>query len=161
MLEKNEDIENMVVRPRNPRHRVIAQKSVFLQPSKGYIEVSDDNMVFIPACLKQRLLEYLRKFHDISTESIYNDLHGFIRYQNIHQNAYVQFYTGLRFKKVGMRQNHQKKTVEYKNAIEYYDKAINLNPDIGEAYHNRGWCWLHLQSGKKLRKILQLRRIWG
>ena len=97
LLEKGEEIRNVLVRPRNPRHRVIVQKSVFVQPSKGYIEVPKNNIVSIPACLKQPLLEHLRKFHNISTETIYNDIHGFIRYQNIHQNAYVQLYMGQTF----------------------------------------------------------------
>ena len=155
LLEKNEDIENMIVRPRNPRHRIIAQKSVFLQPDKGYIEVPDDNIIFIPTKLKQPLLEYLRKFHDISTETIYNDIHGFIRYQNIHQNAYVQFYMGLTFQLRALETKSQKeKQAEYKKAIEHYNETINLNPDIGEAYGNRGECWLHLKEWEEAIKDL-------
>ena len=150
LLEKSEEIERMIIRPRNPRHRVVAQKSVFLHPPRGYIEVSEGNMVFIPTDLKQPLLEYLRKFHDISTQSIYNDIHGFIRYQSIHQNAYVQFYMGLtlqfRAYKAGLLKESQ---VDYGKAIEHYNNAIDQNPDLKEAYCNRGECWLHLLEWKK------------
>ena len=151
LLEKNEEIEGMIIRPRNPRHRVVAQKSVFLHPPQGYIEVSEGNMVFIPIGLKQPLLDYLRKFHDISTQSIYNDIHGFIRYQSIHQNAYVQFYMGLRLQfrtyQTGLLKEIQ--LDNYRKAIEHYDNAIDQNPDLKEAYCNRGECWLHLREWEK------------
>ena len=157
LLEKNEEIKDMIVRPRNPRHRIIAQKSIFLQPPQGYIEVCNNNIVYIPADLKQSLLDYLRKFHDISTESIYNDIHGFIKYRNIHQSAYVQFSMGrtLQFKADETTSLEEKQT-KNKEAIEHYNEAINLNPDIGEAYHNRGWCWLNLREWKKAAEDLAI-----
>ena len=63
LLEKTELIEKtMIVRPQDPQHRVIAQKSIFLYPPDGVIDVPDDNIVYIPAYLKQRLLEFLRKY---------------------------------------------------------------------------------------------------
>ena len=157
LLEKNEEIKDMIVRPRNPRHRVIAQKSVFLQPPQGYIEVPNNNIVYIPADLKQSLLDYLRKFHDISTESIYNDIHGFISYQNIHQSAYVQFSMGrtLQFK-ADETKSPEEKQAKNKKAIKHYNEAINLNPDIGETYHNRGWCWLNLHEWKKAAEDLAI-----
>ena len=146
LLEKNEEVEDMMVHPRNPRHRILAQKSVFLQPPEGYIKVPEKNKVYILADQKKTLLEYLRKFHDISTESIYNDIHGFIRYQRIHQNAYVQFYTALTFQVKGDRNK----------AIEYYTEAINLNPSFAEAYHNRGWCRIYLKEWKKAATDLEI-----
>ena len=162
LLERNEDIENMIVRPRNPRHRIIAQRSVFLQPAKGYIEVPDNNIIFIPTKLKQPLLDYLRKYHDISTESIYNDIHGFIRYQNIHQSAYVQFYMGLTFQLRALETKSQaEKQLDYQEALRHYNDAINSNPDIGQAYYNRGECWLHLQEWEKTKDDLTIARDMG
>ena len=95
LLQKTKDIENMIIRPRNPRHRVIAQKSIFLHPPQGFIDVNEDDMTIIPAVLKKPLLKYLDKFHGISAETIYNDIHGFITNQNIQQNTIIQFYLGL------------------------------------------------------------------
>ena len=162
LLKKNEDIENMIIRPRNPRHRIIAQKSVFLHPPRGYIEVSEDNTISIPADIKQLLLDYLRKYHDISTESIYNDLYGFIRYQNIHQNAYVQFYMGLTFQLRALEtKSPEKRELDYKKAIGHYNDAINLNPDIDQAYYNRGECWLHLQEWEKTKEDLTIAQNMG
>ena len=89
ILQKIGDIKEMVKPTRNPRHRVIAQKSVFVHPPNGFIEPHKDNIVIIPPNLKQGILQYLRKYHGISTEAIYNDLHGFIRHQDIHGGAYT------------------------------------------------------------------------
>ena len=85
----------MIKHPRNPRHRIIAQKSVFVRPPKGFIEPHEGDIVIIPRDLKQWILQHLRKYHGISTETIYNDLHGFIRNQGIHGGAYTQFYRGF------------------------------------------------------------------
>ena len=162
LLKKNEKIEKMIIRPRNPRHRIIAQKSVFLQPPKGYIEVPENNIVSIPTKLKQPFLEYLRKFHDISTETIYNDIHGFIRYQNIHQSADVQFYMGFMLQKSGREaESPEEKQAIYKKAIEHYDEAISLNSEIGQAYCNRGEAWLHLRGWEKARDDLTIAQDMG
>ena len=112
--------------PKIPVHRVIAQKSIFVRPNKGFVEPNDT--VTICKSLKPAVLGYLRDRHGISSETIYNDLHGFIRHQNIHQSAYVEFYKGISSSNKG---NHQQ-------AIEYFSKAISLNPQMASAYNNRG-----------------------
>ena len=70
----------------------------------------------------------MRKFHGISTETIYNDLHGFIINQDIHQSAYTEFYAGLTCSNKG----------DHDEAICHYTRAIELKPDDAEAYNNRG-----------------------
>ena len=89
LLRRNEEINNeyQIEKPRNPINRVIAQKSIFVQPPKGFIEIEQDDQIPIPKCLKKPILDYLRKYHDISTETIYNDLHGFIETQKIHKDG--------------------------------------------------------------------------
>ena len=91
ILQRREAIRDQIKRPQNPVNRVIAQKSVFVQPPKGFVE--PDAEIDIPKNLKQPILDHLRKYHGISTETIYNDLHGFIKNQGIHQSAYTAFYT--------------------------------------------------------------------
>ena len=163
VLENDKKIEDMVVRPWNPRHRVIAQKSVFLQHPRGYIEVPEDNKVYIPAYLKQQMLDHLRKFHGISTESIYNDIHGFIRYQNIHQNAHLQSYMGSMFQKSAYKiESPERKQTAYEKAIEHYNEAINLNTDIGGViYYNRGEALMHLQEWEKVLEDLTIAQNMG
>lgn len=160
LLEKDEEIEKMLVRPRNPRHRVIAQKSVFLQPPRGYVSVSEVKIVDIPADLKQPMLEHLQRFYGISPESIYNDIHGFIRYRNIHESAYLQAYVGflVHDRADTAESPEEEKRVEYEEAIKYYTEAIRLNPYFGIAYSNRGQARLHLRQWEDAENDLAVAR---
>ena len=90
ILQKTDEIKDMIAHPRNPRHRVIVQKSVFIRPPRGFIEPYENDIVIIPANLKQPLLQHLRDYHGISTEVIYNDLQGFIRNQDIHVHTFIK-----------------------------------------------------------------------
>ncbi|MDE2684056.1 MAG: tetratricopeptide repeat protein [Chloroflexota bacterium] len=120
--------------PRIPVHRVIAQKSVFVRPDVGFVEPDDECIVTIDSKLKPQILEYLRSHHGISAETIYNDLHGFITHQGIHQSAYTEFHKGMTS---AHNEDNQK-------AIEHYTSAINLNPQMGAAYNNRGNAYYDL-----------------
>ena len=126
LWQKREDHFYQVYQPREPRNRVIAQKSIFVLPDAGFID--PDEVIIIPAELKQLLLKHLRDYHGISSETIYNDLHGFIKIQAIHARAYTAFYKGLTYQD----------TDKYDKAIEQYDKSIALNPNSAQAFINRG-----------------------
>ena len=140
LLQSTEDMNEKyrIKRPQNPENRIITQRSIFAQPPKGFIEPCDINdIVTIPANLKQCMLTYLREDENISTETIYNDLHGFIKNQSIHQEAYAAFHTGLFHQSI--------KELDF--AIVDYTQAIALHPNFyqayrnrGKAYHNRGDC---------------------
>ena len=129
---KKGDIKELVENPRepiNPLNRVIAQKSIFVRPRRGFVEFDQDkDVVVIPVVLKKPMLDYLQKYHNISAKTVYNDLHGFIRIQDIHHQAYEALYRGLSAEDKG----------ELDKAIQNYDKAIELKPDFFGAYNNRG-----------------------
>ena len=78
-LQRPDDTTTLIVEPLQSDNRVIAQKSVFVQPQKGFIE--PNHVVTIPSALKGPLLGYLQRERNISGVSLYNDLHGFIRNQ--------------------------------------------------------------------------------
>ena len=143
ILQKVEEIKDMVKQPRNPQNRVVAQKSVFIRSSKGFIEPREDDIVIIPANLKKLILQHLRNYHGIFTETIYNDLYGFIRNQDIHGSANTQVYRGLAHQNRGDRAKDQEENwKEYEISIEYYTKAIELKPDMMAAYFNRGIVYI-------------------
>ena len=85
LLKRSEETrdEYNIETPQTPQNRVIGQKSIFAQPPQGYIESKDISVVCVPKRLKQWILIHLKKFHDISTQSIYNDLHGYIRHETL------------------------------------------------------------------------------
>jgi len=123
-----------VDRPTSPVHRVVAQKSVFVRPEKGFVQ--PDDTVLISEDLKQSVLEYLHRHHGISTETIYNDLYGFIQHQDIHQPAYFELYTGIILANEG----------RYDAAVQRYSNAIALNPRMVTAYSHRGDAYYDLSE---------------
>ena len=52
LLEKTEEIKNQIEHPQNPQNRIIAQKSIFVRPPKGFLEPGQYNMIDIPKSLK-------------------------------------------------------------------------------------------------------------
>ena len=115
--------------PKAPENRVVAQKSVFVRPPQGFVKPSD--IVVIPKVLKRPILQYLEKSHSVNAATLFNDIHGFIRYHSAHDSAYAEFYAGLTH---GQKGEHDK-------AVERFSKAIALNPRIAAAYYNRGLAY--------------------
>ena len=135
LKEEGQDEEAKVYEVKGPRrtiNRVESQKSVFVESHSGF--VTPDIEISIPADLKFPILEYLRKYHRISIETIYNDLHGFIK-----RSAYTEFLKGLNFlRKVSEAQTRKEKQEHCGNAIQHFTEAIKLKSDYEPAYTNRG-----------------------
>ena len=140
LWQKTDEWKNLILRPRNPRHRVIAQKSVFVRHPNGFLAPEDVDIITIPAYLKLPILAYLQKYHDISTETIYNDLHGFIINQSFHEDAYREFHRGLTAYLIVDETEipEEEKQAAYEKAILHYTHALELKPNIPEGYNNRG-----------------------
>ena len=136
LLEKESD-DYEVEKPPKTINRVESQKSIFVQASEGFVE--PDEVVTVPKGLKQAMLNYLRKHHDISTETIYNDLHGFITKRSIHESAYTLFYKGLTCQDRGnSAKTRAEKQVLYDKAVGHYTEALEQKPDFALIYNNRG-----------------------
>ena len=126
-----------VKKPPRTIRRAEAQKSIFVQAPRGFVE--PDRIVTIPAHLKAALLDYLRNHHDISTKTIYNDLQGFIEDRGLHKNAYTEFYKGVTSQDRADSANTEAERQKcYNDAIAHYTEAIDLNPELTGAYNNRG-----------------------
>ena len=139
LLQKTEERKEYILSPRNPQNRVIAQKSVFIQHPDGFLSPDDVDIITIPGHLKQQILRHLKKYHGISTQTIYNDLHGFITNQSIHESAYTEFYRGLTYQLEGDESNDtEEKQAAYEKSIVHYTRTLELKPDLPEVYTNRG-----------------------
>ena len=136
LLQKQSKAYKVVPAPRTiPRASI--QKGIFVQAPRGV--VNPDAVVCIPAALKGDMLDYLRKHHDISTKTIYNDLLGFIENRSSHRSAYTEFYKGLTCQERGdSTKNPTEKQAAYDKAVAHYTQAIALNPELAVAYNNRG-----------------------
>ena len=126
-----------VKKPPRTIRRADIQKSIFVEAPKGFVE--PDRIVDIPIHLKAALLDYLRNHHDISTKTIYNDLQGFIENRGLHENAYTEFYKGVTAQeRADTAETEAERQERYDEAIKHYTEAIASNPDLTEAYNNRG-----------------------
>ena len=135
--EKSKEViqtNNILVSPTGKSPRAIFQSSAFVHPHKGYLEKGDYQSVVVKAELKNELLTHLQKHLDISAETVYNDIHGFIRNQSIGTAANDEFYLGLSCSTSG----------DFEKGILHYTKAIKRNPQLLSAYTNRGINFLQL-----------------
>ena len=84
VLQRTEKLDEkyQVKQPPTSLNRVLVQKSIFAQPPNGFIDPNDLIEVNVPANLKQWILIHLRQFQNITTQSIFNDLHGFIKHRD-------------------------------------------------------------------------------
>jgi len=105
ICQRKELLSLTIKEPPEPISRVVAQSSVFVRPPEGFIKPDDNDVITIPAEIKLSMLEYLQESHDISVETIYNDIHGFIKYQDIHLETYVDSYIGLTEAQKGEAEN--------------------------------------------------------
>lgn len=124
--------------PSVPANRAIAQKSIFVRPEKGYIETDNDKVciVNVPSSLKRSIMKYLRECHGLYRQTIYNDLHGFIRLQNQNKRARKEFDSGLTCF------NNK----EYKASIQHYSEAIKLDPEHAGSWNNRGAAYIKVDD---------------
>ena len=128
---ENNDKKEKIVEPaltQITQRRVLAQSSIFVHAPKGYIDEKFLSIEPVPAKLKKPILYILYKYHNIKTNTIYNDLIGFIADEENFESAEAEFYKGLSF--------YERK--KYPEAVNCYDKAIRLKQDYAETYNNRG-----------------------
>ena len=143
LLNRTEEMREKyhIQEPQNPQHRVVAQKSIFVQPRYGYIEYGDYCVIGIPRDIKALMLDYLRRYHGIFARKIYNDLHGYIKHQQIHRDAYIHFGHGSFARVKEFMAIGDEATNHLSEAITHFSKAISQHRDFVEAYHSRGQAY--------------------
>lgn len=132
-----DDMKTSLLRPARTqlsRSRVEFQSSIFVHAPKGYIEKTLYDTFIVPIERKKEILEYLKELHNISENTIYNDLFGFIK--NI-ENIKTPSLSFLR----GVAAQEKKR---HREASDHYSDAILLKPNYTNAYHNRGVAKSHL-----------------
>ena len=100
-------------------NRMSIQKSVFLSPPSGVLDPAHlKTSIKISSELKWSLLDYLREVHHKYTESIFPDIHGFIREQDEYLSSDVLMEAGNAL----MRQKC------YQDSIQYFEQVLLLHP---------------------------------
>ncbi|MYB65221.1 tetratricopeptide repeat protein, partial [Candidatus Poribacteria bacterium] len=129
------------IKDRVPDSRPGVQKSIFVQPPKGFIpnELIKQEEIVIPKELKRSILDYIENEFKISYEKIYHDIYGFIGNQVNRWSAYSEFKKAEELQKSGDKTDHSvEKEKHYQKASEGYTNAINRLPSLAEPYYNRG-----------------------
>ena len=118
--------------PSSLNNRIVAQQSVLVF-GEGRIDRSYYEEIRIAAAHKKGILETLGKSFGVNEQKLFNDLAGFAQ-NNAHDQPYEQpsaerlFSLSIAFQQRG----------EYRQAIENYDGAIELDPQNPVFYNNRG-----------------------
>lgn len=147
LLKSTEEITKKyrIKEPQNPQNRVIAQKSILAQPPNGFIDSEDISIIPVAANLKQWILIHLRKFQDISTQSIYNDLHGFIRHRNLRSSReaiYPLIFADRALESpADENQTIEERKDQLQRAIGFYTTAIQYSPYDATIYVKQGRCY--------------------
>ena len=144
LLKRTKEINEKyrIKEPQNPQNRVIAQKSVFVRAPSGYIDSEDIVTVIVPANLKQWILIHLWKFQDISTYSIYNDLHGFIRHRDLGSSekalSPIVFADMIVEDMADENLTTQEENEKFQKAIDLLTEGIQYAPYDAENYVKQG-----------------------
>ena len=148
LQDKNGEIKDRIIKPcdLDPKSRVNVQKSIFIKPPEGFIEA--DKKVIIPGHLKQPMLNYLKKTEiDISAETIYPDLHGFVSSQDNRWNAYEKIDKGNEYLKSGKETETLEEKSKNQKAVQHFTNAIDnatqiqLPQAIVDAHLGRGCAY--------------------
>ena len=87
LLQLNQETvaKYQIRRAQDPPNRAQAQKSLFVQPPDGFICPTDKDVktVCIPKELKQWILIHLYRFQYISYKTLFNDIYGYLRQNDL------------------------------------------------------------------------------
>ena len=118
----------LILRPMSTSNRVVFQNSAFVHVPVGCLNIADKNIITIPSCEKEALLEYLHKGFGIHLDTIYNDLQGFVQSEKNFSSILTYYYDGMLAEEIG----------DYKAAIVLFSKLIKVAPGLFEVYNSRG-----------------------
>ena len=121
-----EDI--LILNPKSTSNRIVFQNSVFVHVPSGCLNISDKNIITIPSCEKEGLLEYLHKGFGIHIDTIYNDLQGFVQREENFSPMYTYYYDAVLAEEAG----------EHKQSIALLNKVIKVFPNFSVIYNDRG-----------------------
>lgn len=146
LQDRNGTTKGWVKEPQNldKGSRPDVQKSIFVQPPKGFIEV--DKEIVIPKALKKYMLKYLEKEFNTSSKTIYPDLHGFVGSQEDRWKVYEEISQGTNYLKKGQSMDvPQERSKNYRKAIRHFSNAIvnsmQLDEGLALAYNSRGCAY--------------------
>ncbi len=129
---------SIILHPLPTNNRVVRQASIFVTAQKGYIELirKGKDWIQINKDDKIHVLIYLEKYHNITYNTVFDDLYGYIEQQKRTKMFERFFYQGVRF-------YEQQK---YDEAIGYFDITTKLSPKFAPVYFYRGLAYYQQEA---------------
>lgn len=125
--------------------RALFQSSIFVISSTGFLDEKLYKTIIIPDEIKKDILSFLRKNFNIHTNTIYDDIHGFIANQENSLSTFL-FYEGMNFLE----------SKDYEKAIIKLEKVIELDEMAKDECSMRiGYCYLELKDYLKAMASLE------
>ena len=100
--------------------RVQAQKSFFVQVPDGFMKPENFSQIEVAAEIKIPLLLYLKQYHAISSEALFPDIQGAVRYWNANQSSLFRIQEAI-------QKNREKL---FDEAVEIYGECISLSFEV-------------------------------
>jgi len=149
LLQQNQETiaKYQIRQAQYPPNRAQPQNSIFVQPPEGFICSSDKEVktVRIPKELKQWILIHLHRFEDISYQTLFNDIYGFLGREDLRTSR--EAWEPLAWQKVDAehrpvgnltdeeRQNRHEATVKaHITRIEYLPYQATFYEELGRYY---------------------------
>ena len=137
------DMGEKIWTPRKVAERATPQKSIFVQPKNGYIDLKDaPKPIPIPKNLKKPILDHLKEAHGLHAKYIFSGVLGFIRSQKLHKKEVEEAFLRraievcTEMKDYGLRGRARALLGEFVEAISDHKMDIKLNPKSAESYFN-------------------------
>ena len=121
----------------SPATMTDVQKSVWVEPMRGYINEQNVTIVEIPSTLKSEILEHLRVVYGLEASTVYNDLSGFIRDQERFRDFEAEWHAGVRACEAGDYEHALRHFAEYEQLVEEPDLSLEYFRGIAYWYIGR------------------------
>ncbi len=78
-------VKKVIFRPVPTNNRVVKQSSIFISTPEGYIDIGKkgEGWILISNYLKEYIMDYLEKHHNITEATVFDDLYGYIKRQKV------------------------------------------------------------------------------
>ena len=120
--------------PEYQYNRIVSQSSVFVfgkpEIKERYYEIIEINK----EC-KQKILEELENKYGIEEQYVFSDFSGFALSRSHDGHTLKRNYSAKHYFYKGLRSDRRG---EYKDALEFYNKTLEIEPNSPSTYNNRG-----------------------